>query len=144
MLVKFCLVRLFFSGRKKTRELLLKVMSRYTASTALSVCLPFPRRSSFRYAKARQPSARNRLTSRGSSYISAYGDVPMRTLKVALRASLPAMAALNQNRPAAPDSAITVRASSIIESMQDTDEPIIESMQDTNEPFCHCSYASLK
>ncbi len=44
----------------------------------------------------------------------------MRALNVAFRASVPAAAALNQNRPPSPDSAMTVLAINIIELMDDS------------------------
>ena len=61
------------------------------------------------------------------------GVIPMRSLNVTLRASLPAVAALNQNRPPRPDSTITVLATNII-----------ELIVDSAAPFCHCSFGVLK
>ncbi len=57
----------------------------------------------------------------------------MRALKIAFRASVPAAAALNQNQPHSPDSAMTVLAINII-----------ELMSDSAAPFCQCSLGELK
>ncbi len=45
-------------------------------------------------------------TSLGSQYIAWWGEVLMRALDVALQASFPAAATLNQKRPPNPDSGI--------------------------------------
>ena len=105
--------RLFFSRTKKTHELLFNVKPGYTSSRARGMCLPFSLRSAFRYTKARHPNAWDRLTSRGLLNKSAGGNVLIRAFKVALLASLPANAVLNQNLLAAPASrsSLPVRAS---------------------------------
>ncbi len=59
--------------------------------------------------------------------------VPILALNVAVWASMPAAAALNQELHPSPDSTMTVLAISII-----------ELIVDSAGPFCHCSRAVLK
>jgi hypothetical protein len=61
----------------------------------------------------------------------------MHALKVALRASFPVAATLNQNRSPSPDLAMTVFANHMIELIVDLAEILAA-------PFCHCSLGVLK